>query len=373
MLNQSENTTTPTASPIPTMKKELPKKKSKLSMYLVLALVIGVAFAGIGISLRQYFVRDTVAPTAPTESQASIDKIQDCSVSFDVAPPEPGISCIKQAYRNELSNVAGSYDLIQTKSSFVPGDIIVYSFLVTNTGEQETVITASDSLSINVADDVTFSYDFLDSDCGTNAYQDRTITCVTDSLLPGDSQTFTFRIQLSDQIDTSMTLSNMVQITDGNLNRDCKVDVNIDVPTESYCNETCSVDTDCVQDDHSCTEGLCRLTENPDSETCSLAYCNETCSSDTDCIEDNHSCTDGLCRLTDNPESVTCEPEEPAYCNESCSADTDCVEDDHSCTGGLCRLTDNPESVTCEPEEPAYCNESCSADTDCVEDDHSCT
>ena len=89
-------------------------------MYLLLGLVTIVAIAGIGISFRQFFIRDTVAPTAPSESQASVDKIQDCSLSFDVAPPESGINCIKQAYRDELSNTPGNYELVQTQNSFIP-------------------------------------------------------------------------------------------------------------------------------------------------------------------------------------------------------------------------------------------------------------
>lgn len=396
MLNQSENTTSPITSPIPIMKKELPKKRNKISMYLVLALIVVVAFAGIGISLRQYFIREAVAPTAPTESQASIDKVQDCSVSFDVAPPEQGINCIKQAYRDELSNVAGDYDLVQTQNSFIPGDIIVYSFLVTNTGEQETVITATDTLSINIVDDVYFSYDFLDSDCGADAYQDRTIICTTDSLLPGDSQTFTFRIQLSDQIDMNMILSNMVQITDGTLNKDCKVDVTIDIPTESYCNETCDDETDCVQDDHSCTGGVCRLTENPGSETCEsevVAYCGESCNLNTDCVQDDHTCYNNECRLSTNPTDINCRPpvEQPtptpetvAYCGEYCSTNADCIQGDHICYFNQCRLAEYPDRNDCtapqqvivktyvEPTPTIGCNESCLTNRDCSNNDQIC-
>lgn len=219
MLNQNENTTNNNQTPIPSMKRELPKK-NKLPMYLGLILVLIVAFAGIGISLRQFFVRDTVAPTAPSESQASVDKVQDCSLSFDVAPPEPGISCIKRSYRDELSNTAGEYELIQMEGDFLPGEVVVYSFLVTNTGEQPAVITATDSIIPTIADDVFFDYDFLDSNCGENAFNNNVITCVTDSLASGESQTFTFRIQLSENIDTDLTISNMVQITDGTIDRE---------------------------------------------------------------------------------------------------------------------------------------------------------
>ena len=380
MLNQSEINTSQTTNPIPTMKKELPKK-SKLPMYLGLALVVIVAFAGIGISLRQFLVRESVAPTAPGESQASIDKIQDCSVSFDVAPPETGISCTKQAYRDELSNTAGEYELTQTQNTFAPGETIVYNFTVTNTGEQETIITATDSLNINIADDVFFSYNFLDSDCGVDAYQDRTITCVSDSLLPGESQDFTFRIELSEQINTDITLTNNVQITDGTLNEECSVDVKIDSPTEASCNEACSANVECTGENQSCIEGLCRLDQYPDSETCeepeptpspspspsvspspspeTVAYCGDYCNSNSDCIQNDQICYFNQCRLADYPDRNDCtippkvvtttyvEPTPTIGCNEGCLTNRDCSNNDHICFEGNCRLASYPASTSC--------------------------
>jgi uncharacterized repeat protein (TIGR01451 family) len=385
MLNQNENNTSQTQTPIPTMNKELPKKKSRIPMYLLLVLVVTVAFAGIGISLRQYLIRDTVAPTAPDRSQASIDKVQDCSVSFDVAPPESGINCVKQAYRDELSNTPGDYELTQVQTAFAPGDTIVYSFVISNTGDQIATVTATDSLSINIADDVYFNYDFLDSNCGANAYQDRTITCTAEDLPAGGSETFTFRIQLSDQIDTDMTLSNMVQITDGTINNECSVDVSISTPIEAYCNETCSTDNDCVESNHSCIEDVCRLTEYPNSETCEVpeepAYCNEGCSENSDCVESNHSCIGDVCRLTENPSSETCEPQITAYCGEYCATNGDCIEADHTCYNNECRLATNPTNVSCNPpvEDPtptpetaAYCGEYCATNSDCIQGDHIC-
>lgn len=388
MLNNSENKSTITnTTPIPSGMKKV-QKKNRIPMLLGLSLVILVALAGVGISLRQFFVRDTVAPTAPEESQASIDKVEDCSLSFDVAPPEPGISCIKRAYQDELSNTAGEYELLEMQGTFTPGEVIVYSFLVTNTGEVATTITATDSIETNIADDASFTYEFLDSNCGSNAFSEGTITCTTGELDPGQSETFVFRIQLGEDIDKDMTLSNMVAITDGEINRECSVDVTIDSPTEAYCNDTCETNNDCVESNHFCSEGVCRLIDNPESESCTEALCNGTCSANVDCVEDNHFCNGGVCRLIDNPDSVTCEeiepsptPETQAYCNESCENNNDCVESDHICYNDVCRLESNPSSTNCQPasqnpsptpETQAYCGEYCSSNADCVESDHIC-
>lgn len=404
MLNNiDKNTTTTNTTPIPSGMKKVPKKKSKLPMMLGLVVVVLVALAGVGISLRQFIVRDTVAPTAPDESQASVDKIQDCSISFDVAPPDRGLSCIKRAYRDELSNTSGEYELLQMQGSFAPGEIIVYSFVVTNTGEISSTITATDSISLNVADDVFFDYEFLDSNCGANAYDDGVITCQTGELEPGQSETFTFRIRLSDQIDQDMTLSNMVAVTDGEINKDCSVDVTIDSPTEAYCNEGCSSNNDCVEDNHSCIDEVCRLTENPESVTCeeaeptptpeTEAYCGEYCESNNDCVESDHICYNNECRLESNPENTQCQtpveqptptPETQAYCGEYCSSNSDCIQSDHICYFNECRLAEYPDRTDCtvpvtrttttyvEPTPAVGCNQDCISNRDCANSDHIC-
>jgi hypothetical protein len=411
MLNQNSNTTSPAGTPIPTTQKALPKKR-KLPLYLAALLVAIVAFAGIGISLRQYLIRDTVAPTAPTESQASVDKIQSCSLSFDVSPPDSGINCTKISYRDELSNTSGEYELITQQNTFAPGDTIVYSFEISNTGEQTATITASDRLNINIADDVIFDYEFLDSNCGEGAYQDRSLTCTAENLPAGETETFTFRIKLSDQIVQQMTLSNEVLITDGIIDNICSVDVEIIITTtEAYCNETCVTNVDCVEENNTCIDDVCRLATYPESETCEEpvepsptpeitptpivdAYCGEYCDSNTDCVQDDQTCYNDECRLATNPTSATCEPEivEPsptpetvAYCGDYCSSNSDCIQGDQICYFNECRLADYPDRNDCtapeqvvttttyvEPTPTVGCNENCLTNRDCSNNDQIC-
>lgn len=155
-------------------------------------------------------------------------------------------------------------------------------------------------------------------------------------------------------------------------------------PTLAACGQGCSTDNNCADANHSCVEGVCRLTSNPDSATCTepdgtsptpvpqpsptplpspdpdLASCNEACTTSADCADLNHSCQSGVCRLTDYPSSATCtEPdgtsptpvprteETPLECNDPCTSDSDCSSFNHVCHNDRCRLSTNLDNISC--------------------------
>lgn len=157
--------------------------------------------------------------------------------------------------------------------------------------------------------------------------------------------------------------------------------LNPDLPA---CNEACSQDNNCADANHTCSEGVCRLTSNPNSTTCQapdgttptatpqisptpnpttnpdLANCNEACSSHNDCADLLHSCQGNVCRLTSNPGSTSCSrpdntqppavprtPNTPPQCNAPCTSNTQCTTFNHVCHQGTCRLSSNLDSVSC--------------------------
>lgn len=163
-------------------------------------------------------------------------------------------------------------------------------------------------------------------------------------------------------------------------------------PGLAICNEACTADSDCADAGHSCVGDVCRLTENPESETCSAVGCNEPCSVGADCTEANHTCLEfegdgnpdgGVCRLIDYPNSETCtetttpepSPTPTVGCNDACVTDADCSDTDHSCNPDTqsCRLTENPGDENCAPAispsptpTPAPgCNEECYYSSEC--------
>lgn len=391
-------TTTPaqtTNNPIPGIKKPVAPKQNRLMMALGLIVVVFVAVAGIAISLRQFFVREAVAPTAPQESQANVEQVKTCSISFNVAAPQIGASCVKNAYRDELSNTAGDYELVTERTNFEPGDVVVYSFEIKNTGDQVSTITATDNLSVVSGDANDFSYQFMDSDCGQNAYNatTKTLTCVAEDLNPDQAKVFTFRIRLSSNIDSDLRVNNLVKLLIAEEEMSgCGVEIAVGPEDLAQCNEACSATTDCAESNHVCVGQVCRLESNPNSTTCQAASptptpspsptptpspsptptpvsdkanCGEYCDQNSDCAQGDHICYFNECRLATYPDRTSCTAptpvvtvtqEVPVGCNDVCDANADCANSNHICFNGQCRLASYPTSNNCiipsTPDQP---------------------
>jgi hypothetical protein len=396
------------------LKKKEPKKIFGMDSRS-LATVVGltgffiIAMAGVVISLRTRFGAQDFSPTAPDQPSANIEQVADCSLSFEVAPPEGDISCVKTSYQDELSNSDGNYQLITEQTVFEPGEIVVFSIDLTNNSDVAAVITAEDDLS-QLSTDTSFSYTFLDSDCGTDAFNSTTevLTCTSASLQPGATETHSFRIQLGDNITDGLVLTNVMNIsttittTSGEevIEESCEVEVTVSEtpvspspspsvsptpspsPSPVACNESCTTSDDCRSDSQFCYNDdgntVCREIAYPESPTCTpptpspsptptplptptpAAYCNDNCVTNSDCTNTDHICYNGQCRDEDYPTSPTCtppvEPPTPspipspvAYCNESCVTNPDCTVSDHICYNGRCRDVDYPESPNCQP------------------------
>jgi hypothetical protein len=78
--------------------------------------------------------------------------------------------------------------------------------------------------------------------------------------------------------------------------------------------------------------------------------CGETCSIDSDCTDQNNICVEGRCQLDvnscsmdqsldDNKCACTQESSIGGMCGQSCSTDEQCTESNNKCIGGTCKLT----------------------------------
>ncbi len=256
-----------------------------------------------------------------------------CVLSFNVAPT--AIVCQKTAYRDEFSNTAGNYNLIQQQSAFKPGDIIVFNINLTNNGSTTVNIGATDVLTGNNLDNVTF----LDSNCVGGSYDptSKTLTCPAVSVGAGQSVARTFRVKVNANVADGTVITNGVTATSTSTSVTCSVPVTVSnaspspspspsptptpTPTTYSCNGPCSNDSQCqsVNTSYVCYYGSCRLNSNVSSTTCTppapLATCNQSCSTNADCAYSNYICFDTgagkYCRLDSYPTSTTCQPPAP--------------------------------------------------------------
>lgn len=313
-----------------------------------------------------------------------------CSLNFIAtdAPP-PQISCIKTAYRDEFSNTAGNYQLLQEKSTFAPGDTVVFRINSTNNGQATTQISLTDPLTGNNLDNFTF----VDSNCGANAYNaaTKTLTCPAADVTAGESLARIFRVKLSSTVANGTVLTNTANIAAGTVTANCSVPVTIAVaspspspspsvspspsPTTYICNGPCTTDEQCrtVNAGYICSAAdgnRCRLDSNRGSATCTPAVstytCNSACTTNAQCQTANSSyiCSEAHCRLDSNPTATSClpsvyvPPTPVVGCNITCSTNADCSASNHICadtsTGRRCRLDNYPNSETCTPPDMVY-------------------
>jgi hypothetical protein len=345
------------------MKKNEPKKLFGMDSRSI-ATVVGltgffiIAMAGVVISLRTRFGPQDFSPTAPERPSADIEQVANCSLTFNVAPPATDISCDKTSYQDELANGAGSYQLLTEQTVFEPGEVVVFSFELTNNSDVDAVITAQDDLS-QLSDDASFSYTFLDSDCAGSAFDSstETLTCTTPSLAPGASETFTFRIQLGNAVTDGVVLTNVLNITstitttsgEQTLEESCEVAVTVSETPVSPSPSPSPSPTPEI---------------SPTPSPTPAAYCNEACITNADCTNNNHVCYNGACRDVNYPTSPTCtpplvtptpvpSPTPVAYCNEYCVTNADCTNGDHICHNSQCRNANYPTSANCYPPQVA--------------------
>lgn len=378
--NEAPLTGLPPVMKDPTMEPSIPKattssnnnaKKLFGMDYRSLATVAGltgffiIAMAGVVISLRTRFGAQDFSPTAPDLSSADVEQVADCSLTFNVAPPENEIVCDKTSYQDELANTAGNYQLLTERSNFQPGQVIVFSFELTNNGESDAIITATDDLGELAPSGTTFSYTFLDSDCSGNAFNSTTeiLTCTSQTLSPGESERHSFRIRLGNTIANNLTLTNVVDIS----STDTSNTNNGETITGS-CEAEVTVTTTSVSPSPTPSPSVTPTPSVSPSPTPSVSPspsptpapgCNERCVSNGDCSNNNHICYGDVCRHVDYPTSATCTPPTTPSpspspivgCNDVCVENRDCANSDHICQQGRCRDVDYPNSADCRPPQ----------------------
>lgn len=333
------------------------------------------------------------ASPSPTPSASPISS--NCSLSFSATAPDTQIVCSKTAYRDEFSNSAGNYSLLQQQSTFNPGDKVVFRINQTNNGQTTAKISLTDALSGSGLNNFTF----LDSNCGDGAYNasTRTLSCPKMNTTAGQSTQRIFRVKIANNVSGGSTITNTANVSADSTTASCSVPIVIAMaspsptpsptpgvtpspspspsPSPTYsCNGSCTTDEQCrsVNAGYICSVEAgykCRLDSNRNSETCTPptnSYsCNSGCTTNAQCQTANSSyiCYSGNCRLDSNPTAANClpnnyQPSPMVGCNYSCNTNADCASGDHICfdtsSGKRCRLANYPNSETCTTPKVVY-------------------
>lgn len=294
-----------------------------------------------------------------------------CSLNF-IATATKNLTCQKVAYQDELSNSAGNYTLKTAKSTFLPGDTVVFKVTMTNNGQTTYPISLSDVLAdagTNNLGKVTF----LDSDCGANAYNSstKTLSCSASTVAVGASLSHIFRVKIDASTADNTTITNTaIASIDSATTASCNAAVTVSKTTTYSCNSKCTTDAQCQTANASYTcdannGNICRLDSNRNDNNCNPPVntyaCNSSCTTNAQCqtANSNYVCSNNYCRLSSNTSATNCQPSTPTPtppavgCNQTCVTNADCAASNQICaqtTSGLkCRLDNYVNSDTCTP------------------------
>lgn len=384
--------TAPSIQP-PSRKKEFPLKWVITGAFLLLLILgggVALFLSNQNQDVRQQAYDDVVYPPPVEPPHDPPHDAAACAMSFTVSGEvEDVLNCTKVAFQDEFSHTAGNYTYTTEKIKFEPGDVIVFRVIVSYTGQESTAITLTDVLN-NGGAIGSFPFSFMDSTCGTEAYnaQTKTLTC---SL--GQGTVIGFRVRISENATAGTTWTNIANVATNsnvsNVSATCQVAINIITPSVSptptasppglTCGGSCANTTQCPQN-HTCDASKCVLTACVNgascrADRCQTTGCGSTCTADTECPS-AHSCNAGRCELTSCVNgSASCGANRcaPTTCGSTCTATTDCSSG-NICDAGKCVLNACANGASCTSNrcQTTGCGSACTATSECPAD-NTCT
>lgn len=242
--------------------------------FIAIAVFVVVALSAVAAAVFQRVNRGSVAPNAPeSQPQAQVFTSDTCSLDITVGEPS-SIECLKRAFQDEFDNSPGVYNLRQIIQTIQAGQVIVWAVDVTNSGTDTITISLNDVFTGNNLDSLTF----MDSNCGTSAYNSttRTLSCeLSDVVGNGGQARVIFRTRVANTTPLDTVITNTAGLTSGTLTASCMASVTVDELTEQkMCNEPCETDKECSDEDNQqCVD------------TGAGFFCrNVACEDDADCI-----------------------------------------------------------------------------------------
>lgn len=323
-----------------------------------------------------------------------------CSVTFVAeAAPENAITCTKESYSDELSNSAGSYSYTTKKTVFEPGEVVVFSVMLKNTGQQVQQMNMTDVLSANNLDKL----DYMDTNCGTYNAQTRTLTWATDPVSAGDSVYCGFRARVQSNITEALVITNTANVTTpGGLTATCAAPITLSIPSASP-SPSPSVSPSVSPSPSPSPTPSVTPTPSPSptpvasptpqpTPSPEVPICGSYCNPDNYVCPNYHSCDNNKCVLNACMNDVSCTADNcrATACGSSCNSNADCPMD-HTCNSGVCKLTvclegtacdssqcrvvapsGTPITIAAQPSPAVSCNQACNSNADCSDGSHIC-
>lgn len=329
-----------------------------------------------------------------------------CTVAFNVKPaPESSIACSKTSFQDELANSAGQYSYRTEKTSFEPGEVVVFRVTLRNTGELVQQFQLTDVLNTNNLEQL----DFLDTNCGTYNAATRTISWSTNPVAGGDQVICGFRARVKSSVRDALVMTNTAQVTAGSLTTSCTAPISVVIPGSSPSPSPSPSVSPSPSPTPSPTVSP-SPSPSPSPSASPEPFCGMNCSNTNQCPL-NHVCTNGRCVLFACSQGVSCTANQcrVTSCRSSCSTTDDCPFD-HTCRNSVCILNACDAGAPCdadqctvlqtrtvvvnqvvnqtqvvsqpgqasqpakgeEPVRAAACNQSCQSNADCQESSHIC-
>jgi len=206
--------------------------------------------------------KEIISNTASAKLPTTTETGSQCAKSLTVALPL--LDAVKDAYRDNINNVAGTYHLTDPITTVSKNQTFAYTIKVTNTGSgTASGIIINDPLTGQNQDQLTFVD--LDPKCQWTA-ADKLIKCNID-LQPGANQTLAFRVKVSDGAVNGSIIKNAGVVThnDTTLN----VTKDLTVSTVVSCNHVCTTNAEC-DSGYTCDTAVnkCRNSQCSTVESC---------------------------------------------------------------------------------------------------------
>ena len=193
--------------------KKNPRRKNSI-FFLFTVLGCGLFFLGV---LAYQHASDESSPTSKTApNQMTNTPIH--HRGGNISPP----TCTLATYRDEFSNTAGGYTLMQVQSHFATNEIAVFAVNVANISQQAIRFSLKTILSEQGWENL----EFLDTNCGAAAFNalENSITCPPKTLSDGEfaaPNALIFRAQVNKNMKGSATLKPSIILSSPSMTASC--------------------------------------------------------------------------------------------------------------------------------------------------------